>query len=114
MIHKRSYLLEYDNWGGRNNRSVENNICCIDRFNYDEISWLVNQPDWFRRVFMRYAAVKVEALKDNGHVAMPGKRTSFNRLTLKMEDYVMNRNSDACPTGRDDEDTIRDIWKDLR
>ena len=108
------YLLEYDNWGGRNNRSVENNICCIDRFNYDEISWLVNQPDWFRRVFMRYAVVKVEALKDNGHVAMPGKRTSLNRLTLKMQDYVMNRNSDACPTGRDDEDTIRDIWKDLR
>lgn len=108
------YLLEYDNWGGRNNRNFVDNVCCIDRFNYDEISWLVNQPDWFRRVFMRYAVVKVEALKDNGHISMPGRRTSLNLAENVMRDYSMNRKSAACPEGRDDEDTIRDIWKNLK
>lgn len=107
------YLVEFDNWGGRNNKSVTNNVSCIDRFNYDEISWFANQPDWYRREFLQKSVIKIAALKDNGHIALPGRRTAFNHVTEAQEDYWMN-DAKYAKNGFSDEATIKAIYAQFK
>ncbi len=106
------YLLEFDNWGGKNNKANDN-IGCIDRFNYDEISWFANQPDWYRRESLQNFVNKLVGLKDNGHLAMPGRRTAYNHVTEKQEDYWMN-DAKYAKDGFSDEATIKTIWTKLK
>lgn len=103
------YLLEFDNWGV--NKSLFNKA--IDRFGYDEISWFANQPDWYRREFLQNSINKLVSLKDNGHLAMPGRRTAYDYAAGEQQDYWMN-DAKYAKDGFSDEATIKAIWAKLK
>jgi hypothetical protein len=103
------YLVEFDNYGGSSTPGQEK--APGSKFwiwGYDEISWFANQPDDYRRNWLHYAYDFVKKTDPNGHVEMPGGRQN-SRLVNNPWCYANNK-SDAVPTGRGDEDTIRDIW----
>ncbi len=103
------YLVEFDNWS--QNRKLFNKA--EDRFGYDEISWFANQPDWYRREFLNKAVDKIVALKDNGHIALPGRRTAFIYAKDAQLDYWMNDAKNA-KDGFSDEATIKAIYARLK
>jgi len=105
------YLVEFDNYGASRTPGQVSSPrpgSTIYVWGYDEISWFTNQPDEYRRWWLHYAYDWVKKTDPNGHVEMPGSRQT-SRLTNNRWYYVNNK-SDAVPTGKGDEDTIRDIW----
>lgn len=103
------YLVEFDNWG--QNRKLFNKA--EDRFGYDEISWFANQPAWYRREFLNKAVDKIVALKDNGHIALPGRRTAYIYAKDTQLDYWMN-DAKYAKDGYSDEATIKAIYARLK
>jgi hypothetical protein len=101
-------LLELDNFGNSGNH-----ISKIDRFGYDEISWFANQPGWYRREFLQKTVNKIKALNDNGHFAMPGRRTIYLSSIGGNTMYLVN-DSKYVKDGFSDEATIKTIWAKLK
>ena len=98
--NKYPYLVEFDNYDPNAGDSV---------WGMDEISWIVNQPEAFRRSFQTESRKMVAALNNNGHVALIGKRsTSFT--TNGIELYMMN-NAKYCKGGLSDEEAIIAAFK---
>ncbi len=94
------YLVEFDNYAP----SAEDSV-----WEMDEISWIVSQPDDYRRSFQTEVRKMVSDLKDSGHVALIGKR-STSSTTNGVELYMMN-NSKYCEGGFSDEEAIIAAFK---
>lgn len=99
------YILEFDNFG----ISEIGDPSLSDAFvwGYDEISWFSILDDVYARQWLEYAVDYLYQTDPVGYIQMPGSRVSVggkNRI------YKCNTQSDACPTGRSMEETIREIW----
>ena len=98
--NKYPYLVEFDNYDPNAGDAV---------WGMDEISWIVNQPEAYRRSFQTESRKMVAALNNNGHVALIGRRsTSFT--TNGIELYMMN-NAKYCKGGLSDEEAIIAAFK---
>jgi len=102
------YLVEFDNYGysGKGGQSVGG----IWVWGYDEISWYAHQNEKYRESWLRYAYNWVKTKDSNGHLQMPCRRilhASVNNMWM----FKGNTRSEACPTGFNVENTIKDIWK---
>ncbi len=97
---KYPYMVEFDNYDPNAGDGV---------WGMDEISWIVNQPEAYRRSFLTEVRKMVSALNNNGHVALIGKRsTSFT--TNGIELYMMN-DAKYCKGGLSDEEAIIAAFK---
>lgn len=94
------YLVEFDNYDPHAADGV---------WGMDEISWIVSQPESYRRSFQTEVRKMVAALNENGHVALIGKR-STSYTTNGIELYIMN-NEKYCKGGLSDEDAIIAAFK---
>ncbi len=103
------YLVEFDNWGGK---SGTLNVAKYS-WGYDEISWFANQPNWYRREFLMYINKKIAGFNDNGHVAMPGRRTAYILSKNAQLNYIMNDPA-FCSDGFGDEAAIAKVWEELK
>jgi hypothetical protein len=97
---KYPYMVEFDNYDPTSADGV---------WGMDEISWIVNQPEAYRRSFLTEVRKMVAALNDNGHVALIGKR-STSYTTNGIELYMMN-DAKYCKGGFDDEEAIIAAFK---
>ena len=95
------FLLEFDNY-----QPVPGSD--HDIYGYDEISWIVDQPDSYRRSFYTEVRKMVSDIDKSGHVALPGSRTTAS--SKKYTWYLMN-NSATCKGGFSDEDAIIAAFK---
>ena len=76
----------------------------------DEISWFANQPQWYRYQFMSDVTKQVKGMDNNGHVALPGRRTTYI-LSIDKQDYYVMNNSEYYKNGFSDEQGIIGAWK---
>ncbi len=102
---KYPYLVEFDNDGGDNN----DHTIAKNRWGYDEISWFANQPQWYRHQFLKDVVNQVEGLENNGHVALPGRRTAYLSFIHSRLYYVMN-DAKHYENGFSDEAAIKEIF----
>lgn len=100
------YLVEFDNWAGK----TGDNTKAQNIWGYDEISWFANQPRWYRHQFLEDVTKQVKGLKNNGHVVLPGRRTTYVLSKGKQDYYVMN-DSKYYKDGFSDELGIINAWK---
>lgn len=105
------YLVEFDNYGGsgRPNEPQTEMGGFVWIWGYDEISWLANQPDDYRREWIRYAYDWVREADPNGWLQMPAGRQTTGIDGRRW--YSANNPGAGAPDGMGDEETIRDIWK---
>ena len=102
------YLVEFDNDGG--DKDDHTKVSSKGKWGYDEISWIANQPQWYRHKFMKDVTAQVNSFKNNGHVVLPGRRTAFILGTDGQSYYVMN-DSKFYKDGFSDEAGIIAAWK---
>lgn len=100
------YQVEFDNFGVSDHPGSSNPN---DHFTwgYDEISWFSSQTEDYRNDFLRYAAQWVRNIDHNGFVQMPGSRVISG---VGSNRYRANTQSEACPIGKNQEETIKEIW----
>ena len=99
------YLVEFDNWGVK--KHILNK--CIDQWGYDEISWYMNQPKWYRHQFYKDSVELIDSYHENGHFAAAGSRCGYSLELDKTTYYFIDMKKDN-EYGYDDEDFIRDFW----
>lgn len=99
------YLLEYDNSSGLSG----DNTKAKNMWGYDQISWITNQPDAYRRQFIKDTYKTVEGYGAASHVALPGRRTAYVLKKGKQSYYVMN-DASYYASGFSDEATIKEIF----
>ena len=98
---KYPYLLEFDNYSPDPGTDY-------DIWGYDEISWIASQPDAYRRSFFTEVRKMVSDLKQNGHVALPGSRSTASAKNFSW--YCIN-NKNYCKNGFSDEDAVIAAFK---
>ncbi len=98
------YLVEFDNDGGEGNNKAE------AKWGYDEIGWYANQPQWYRQKFIKDVNAQVKGFGNNGHVALPGRRTAYISEKKARLYYVMN-DAKYYENGFSDEQGIINAWK---
>lgn len=108
------YLVEFDNWmqaPGDLMAQISNatDKICVP-WGYDEISWYVNQPEWYRIKFLRYMFETVQSFDKNGHFEMPGLRTGFHISTGQVQPHCASATTGKFNWG--EEPMIRQIWID--
>jgi hypothetical protein len=107
------YLVEFDNFGGRN-QGQPSKAPFI--WGYDEITWFSVLPPADRDEWLRYAFKWIKDTDPIGHLEMPGSRVitpgrgggGIGGGGARW--YWANTKSDACPTGSNTEETIKQIW----
>lgn len=100
------YILEFDNFGDSNHTGSAN---WGDHFvwGYDEISWFSKLDDAYAREWLAYAVDYLLRVDPVGYVQMPGCRVAVSGPDRF---YRCNTHSDATPTGRSTEETIKALW----
>jgi len=100
------YILEFDNFGESSHPGSYN---WGDNFvwGYDEISWFSLCDDEYARYWLEYAVDYMNRVDPVGYIQMPGCRVSVSAATRF---YRCNTQSEATPTGRSTEETIKKIW----
>ena len=111
------YLVEFDNYGvsqhpGEAGKGVAGHGADWI-WGYDEISWFANQSQAYRSQWLHYAWDWLKKADPDGYLEMPGSRTETSPLNHKRW-YFANKPSPAVPDGLDDEEAIREIWKNDR
>ncbi len=99
---KYPYLVEFDNYGVEPGSS-------IDIWGRDEISWFADLSDAERRKFLTDVRKMVANLNENGHVALPGSRTTAS--SKKGHTWYNMNNSKYCKDAFSDEDAIIAAFK---
>lgn len=102
----RPFLVGFDNWG----RSDTPGQATPDQdyaWGYDEITWWSKLDKAYREEFLHYIWQWVKSRYPEGWVQMPSRRTLVGETRYN---YSANRQSEACPYGWSDEDTIREIF----
>lgn len=109
---KMPYLVEFDNWmespadiAGQ--LSSTTGIMCVP-WGYDEISWYMNQPKWYRLRTLDYMYRTVQCYDTNGHFEMPGLRSGFYIPDATVQYHSASRTNGSFNWA--EEDTIRQIW----
>ena len=87
---KSPYLLELDNGGPG-----------------DPISWFYNLPEDYRNELLEYTNDWLEKNDPNGFFEIPGSRVVTD---CDINRYRANTNGEACPLGKNQEETIKRIW----
>ena len=99
------YILEFDNFGI--GEPGDSNLSDAFVWGYDEISWFSQLSDEEEREWVKYAVDYLYRIDPVGYIEMPGLRVSVGG---KDRFYRCNTKSDACPTGRSLEETIKSLW----
>ena len=103
------FLVEFDNFGGRNQGQSTRGTIFI--WGYDEITWFSVLPEAQRNEWLHYAWKWIADNDPNGHLEMPGSRViSPPRGGGGPRWFWANTRSDACPSGSNTEETIKEIW----
>ncbi len=106
------YLAELDNYGAsKHPGEAGQGVDWV--WGYDEISWFANQSKQYRSEWLHYAWNWVRKTDPDGFLQMPGSRTETSPLNHQRW-YYANAPSPAVPDGLDDEEAIREIWKNDR
>ena len=104
------YLVEFDNFGINKNPGVANpddHFC----WGYDDITWFAMQDEAYRNKWLWYAFDWIRENDPNGHLQMCVIRMIYGEQAKKtLRSYFANTNSDACPVGYSQEETIKEIW----
>lgn len=104
------YILEFDNFG-TSDHPGKANINDIFVWGYDEISWLGMLAESDAQAFLK-ACVEYMAQNDPvGYIQMPGCRVAAFTGANGASPYRCNTKSSSCPTGRNLENTIKELWK---
>ncbi len=101
------YLVEFDNFGISKHRD-EANLADHYAWGYDEITWFHKQPESYRNEFLRDAHQWVRQTDPSGFLQMPGSRIITGAETNR---YRANTQGSHCPTGKGQENTIKEIWE---
>jgi len=101
------YLVEFDNFG-RRNPGQPSKAPFI--WGWDEITWLALTPEKERNDWLRYAWKWVKETDANGHLQMPGSRVLSPGTPDGPRWYWANTRSEACPSGFNTEETIKELW----
>jgi len=101
------YLVELDNFG-RAKRPGEPGQSHW-AWGYDEICWFARQPEEYRNKWLCYAWKWVRETDSNGFLQMPGSRCLADPPPGRSW-YYANTQSEACPEGFNQEETIKAIW----
>lgn len=102
------YLVEIDNYGKEEPVNVADTTSYFP-WGWDEISWYAKQPEAYRNEWLRYAWNWIKETDPNGHIEMPGLRgICCPNETDNI--YRANTRSKACPSGYNQEETIKAIW----
>lgn len=104
------YLVELDNFGISNHPNVPDTTT-IYPWGFDEISWFYQQPEEYRRNWLRYADKWVTEHDPNGHLQMPVTRIVTLGYKKPRVKYRANTRSANCPDGMNDETVIKEIWE---
>lgn len=102
---KYPYLVEFDNFG-----SFGDHVKKEKRFGYDEISWYVNQPQWYRHQTLEKIKKQVTGFNNNGHFAIPGRRTAYILKENRQSIYAMN-DAQFYSKGFSDEAAVKEIFQ---
>ena len=101
------YLVEFDNFG-RSKPGQPSKSQFI--WGWDEITWFALTPEKERNDWLRYAWKWVKATDPNGHLQMPGSRVLSPGMPDAPRWYWANTRSEACPSGFNTEETIKELW----
>ncbi|MFB2118322.1 hypothetical protein [Parapedobacter sp. 2B3] len=101
------YLVEFDNFGISRHRD-EANLADHYAWGYDEVSWFHKQPEEYRNAFLRYAHQWLRQTDRDGFLQMPGSRVITGADTNR---YRANTSGPDNPLGKNQENTIKEIWK---
>lgn len=102
------YLVEIDNYGKEEPVNVADTTSYFP-WGWDEISWYAKQPEAYRNEWLRYAWNWIKETDPNGHIEMPGLRGICCPNETE-NTYRANTRSKACPSGYNQEETIKAIW----
>lgn len=99
------YLVHLDNYddGVNGDHSKKENI-----WGWDETSWYLNQPQWYRVLFMKKIYDKIKKYDENGHFVLVMKGSGGK--SLAGVPYYVNNKSEYCPEGSGDEEFIKYIF----
>jgi hypothetical protein len=103
------YLVEVDNYGV-STKPDEPGQGAGWIWGYDEITWFARQPEAYRNGWLRYAWDWARTKDPAGRLQFPTRRV-FSPPLEGNGMYHANRNSEACPVGFSQENTIRTIWR---
>jgi len=101
------YLVELDNFGVSRHPGKAADDCFV--WGYDEICWFARQSEAYRNDWLRYAWKWLREHDADGFLQMPGSRCLAARVEGRSQ-YMANTASVRCPTGFNQEETIRAIW----
>lgn len=108
------YLVELDNVGSYDKewldtpyRPKQTEWFKSGWWGFDEISWFANQPDWYRRKWLRHAWHWIRHIGGHGYCQMPGHRQATLRSREDFSEIFLSQYL-AHQVG--DVETIRDIW----
>jgi len=101
------YIVEFDNFGRRNPGKPSKSPYI---WGWDEITWFALMPEKERNDWLRYAWKWVRETDPNGHLQMPGSRILTPGTPDGSRWYWANTRSEACPTGSNTEETIKELW----
>ncbi len=104
------YLVEFDNFGSNGKQGIANlqdDFC----WGYDDITWLAVHEEDYRNNFLWYAFDWLHKTDPNGHLQF----CIIRMITCKgsertLRSYFANTNSENCPVGYSQEETIKKIW----
>lgn len=102
------YLVEIDNYGKEEPVNVADTTSYFP-WGWDEISWYAKQPEAYRNEWLQYAWNWIKETDPNGHIEMPGLRGICCPNETE-NTYRANTRSKACPSGYNQEETIKAIW----
>jgi len=103
-------ILEFDN--GQNGLAINNQYLT---WGADEANWYANLKEQKRNEFLSYAWTWIWNNAPNAHLEMPGIRpVEVPAAKPRIYTYIANTRSKNCPEGFNQEETIKEIWNDLR
>ena len=105
------FLMEYDNWGGRNNWAHDNQSYEERAWNQwwgdDQIYWFSAQPEDERNKFLDYTFKWTAVNNPDAYFAFPLRRPLVSGECVKDYPYYKaNNQSEACPDGFSQEDML--------
>ncbi len=103
------YILEFDNFGTSSHPGQARNDHFV--WGYDEISWIGLVTEEYARTFVQASMDYLKKVDPMGYLQMPGMRVAVMTNKYGSNPYRCNTKSEACPKGRNLEETIKELWK---
>ncbi len=106
------YLVEIDNYGKKEPLNIADTTSYFP-WGWDEISWYAQQPEKYRNEWLIYAWEWINKTDPYGHIEMPGIRPICSPNQTQ-NIYRANTKSESSPFGYNQEETIKNIWRNDR